>query len=129
MKTKNFKSLLILSTLFVSACANVPTEYVPESYHKDVAFEQNDSGRTPANIFGDCFNGISSFFRGESVVKPKPNVAGGVHLKPTAGVKQITEEMATATIRYPKGFEGKIGSHIQYGFETEYSLSFSNIPL
>ena len=120
MKTKNFKSLLILSTLFVSACANVPTEYVPETYREDLAFEQNFSGRTPSNIFGDCFDGIANFFRDESEVIPKPNVAGGVHLKPTAGVKQITEEMATATIRYPKGFEGKIGSHIQYGFETEY---------
>ena len=34
--------------------------------------------------------------------------------------KKITGATAKNPIRYPKGFEEKQGSHIQYGFESEY---------
>lgn len=118
MKNINTKTLIVLTTLLAASCASSPDRYTPEPYKEDVSFYQPYRvQRVPANFFNDCLNAIRNFFTWNKKT-PVPEIADLATNHATS--KAITEAMAKNPTRYPKGFEGMKGSHIQYGFESEY---------
>lgn len=103
MKNKNLKSLVVLSTLFVAACSTTPPT-IPGAM---------DIDRNPANAWSSCFDAVGSFFGrspGSNADVPAPAVTRTT----------ITEALAKASTRFPNGYQGQQGKHIQYGFESEY---------
>jgi hypothetical protein len=114
MKNNKTQSALLLTVLLASSCATGPDRYTPEPYREDVSFYQPFAvGRFPAGT-KECWDSIRYFFGAE-----RPNTAADL-LHNQATAKKITEAMAKNPLRYPKGFEGKEGYQIQYGFESEY---------
>lgn len=115
MKNNKTKLAAILTVLIASSCATGPDRYTPEPYREDVGFYKSfQAERVPAN-FRDCWDSVRGFFG----VEPKPQAPADFSVN-HALAKQITEAMAKNPTRYPKGFEGKEGAYIQYGFESEY---------
>ena len=108
MKNNKKLAFQLLAVLMVSSCATAPSQYyTPEPYIEDIS-------RFPANE-GGCWEAMKNFFTPK---KPKATVVenGSKNI----AVKKITAAMAKTPTRYPKGFEGVPGAHIQYGFESEY---------
>lgn len=114
MKNNKTKVAAILTVLLASSCATDPSHYyTPETYREDVGFYKPfQIERVPANI-GDCWDAVRNFFG-----PPKPQT-GEIEVNHML-TKKITEAMAKNPIRYPKGFEGRDGAFLQYGFESEY---------
>lgn len=100
MKNKNLNSLLVLSTLFIASCATTPDTYYPVSYREDYFAKE----RSPANVFTDCFTNVRNFFKPAKAVVPTPPAEQG---------------FSGGKLRFPDGFSAE-GTHIQYGFESEY---------
>ena len=116
MNNNKIKTAALLTVLLVSSCATGPTQYTPEPYREDISFYKPFAAeRLPAN-FRDCWDSVRYFFGAE---RPKPEPLANIVSTPV-NVKNITEAMAKNPLRYPKGFEGKEGFQIQYGFESEY---------
>jgi hypothetical protein len=116
MKNKNKLTLLVLTTLAAVSCSTTPPPIPPTTDEKE---QQSD--RNPANGF-NCMDAASS------ILNPKnENVATMVAPKQTKTA--ITEKLAKRATRYPNGFEGREGMHIQYGFESEYLHHESTVLL
>lgn len=115
MKSNKINTVLLITVLVASSCAtNGPEHYTPEPYREEASFYKPFKlERVPAN-FGDCWDSIRVFL---GATPKAPMVA--INANPVVA-KKITEALAKNPIRYPKGFEEKQGSHIQYGFESEY---------
>lgn len=115
MKSNKINTVLLITALVASSCAtNGPEHYTPEPYREEASFYKPFKlERVPAN-FGDCWDSIRVFL---GATPKAPTVA--INANPVVA-KKITEAIAKNPIRYPKGFEEKQGSHIQYGFESEY---------
>lgn len=114
MNNNNTKTAALLTVLLASSCATGPSRYTPEPLHEDVSFYKPfKAERFPANV-RDCWDSIRNFFGAG-----KPNAVADIAQNPITA-KKITEAMAKNPIRFPKGFEGKEGFQIQYGFESEY---------
>lgn len=97
------KNLLLplVSLFFISACSNLSLE------NNNLQLLE----RLPANSSNDCSTLTLNLIRSNN--------------SRTTSILEnssITKEMASAPIRYPKGFENIEGAQIQYGFETEYGI-------
>ena len=115
MKSNKINTALLLTVLTVSSCAtHGPKYYTPDPYREETSFYKPFKlERFPANV-GECWDSIRVFF-GASPKAPMVDIVAN-----PITTKQITEAIAKNPLRYPKGFENKQGSHIQYGFESEY---------
>lgn len=113
MKNNKTKTAALLTVLLASSCATGPDRYTPEPLREDLSFYKPFKvERFPANA-RDCWDSVRYFFGAER------NQPSDLILNPVTA-KKITEAMAKNPLRYPKGFEGKEGFQIQYGFESEY---------
>ncbi len=110
MKNKKQNSLIALTFVLAVSCATPPTVVMETPMPTE---------REPANAWTSCFDSITGFFNPKATNTPPvtPAQVAAVPVKPKVA---ITEALAKNAIRYPQGFEGKKGMHIQYGFESEY---------
>lgn len=120
MKTKKLNLLLLTtSILFAQACSTPEHRYSPVAFNEPSDFPFHSSfnqewTRFPANS-QDCLDSIIPFIQNAHPANAK--VAKDLQ---TAAPKTMSASVVKKPIRYPKGFENIEGSHIQYGFESEY---------